>query len=101
MAVIGFLFGVLTLTSAIVPQLIGIGMLVVFRPLFYTAISCVPFYQQLYIQWWWLTYSDYAAKVFGFRTFGTVYGLAMTLSGLFGLILTPLGWSPRPGQSRY
>lgn len=25
-----------------------------------------------------------------FETFGTVYGLAMTLSGLFGLILTPL-----------
>ncbi|KAK4689168.1 hypothetical protein P7C73_g923, partial [Tremellales sp. Uapishka_1] len=85
LSLIGFLFGVLTLSSAMIPQLIGIGMLVVFRPLFYTAVS------------------DYAAKVFGFKTFGTVYGassmialanepgLAMTLSGLFGLILTPLG----------
>ncbi|ORY23437.1 major facilitator superfamily domain-containing protein [Naematelia encephala] len=72
MAVLGLLFGILTLTPSTVPQLIGIGMLVVFRPLFYTAIS------------------DYAAKIFGFQTFGTVYGLAMTLSGLFGLILTPL-----------
>jgi hypothetical protein len=25
-----------------------------------------------------------------FETFGTVYGLAMTLSGLFGLLLTPM-----------
>jgi hypothetical protein len=26
--------------------------------------------------------SDYAAKVFGFQTFGTVYGLIITLSGI-------------------
>lgn len=28
--------------------------------------------------------------MFGFHTFGTVYGLANSLSGLFGLILRPL-----------
>jgi len=72
LAIMPAAFGILTLTSSVIPQLIGIGFLVVYRPLFYTAIS------------------DYAAKVFGFETFGTVYGLAMTLSGLFGLILTPL-----------
>jgi hypothetical protein len=111
LGVMGISFGALTLTSTIVPQLIGIGVLVVARPLFYTAIS------------------DYAAKVFGyvpipslllvsllhpfiypffyillyvpslrsrekidarFETFGTVYGLAMTLSGLLGLLLTPM-----------
>lgn len=72
MAVMGLAFGVLTLQSTVAPQLVGIGFIVVFRPLFYTAIS------------------DYAAKVFGFETFGTVYGLSMTVSGLFGLLLTPL-----------
>jgi uncharacterized membrane protein YqaE (UPF0057 family) len=86
LGVMGVTFGALTLTSTIIPQLIGIAILVVARPLFYTAIS------------------DYAAKVFGyvllpfsevwtddrFETFGTVYGLAMTLSGLLGLLLTPM-----------
>jgi hypothetical protein len=48
LGVMGISFGALTLTSTIVPQLIGIGVLVVARPLFYTAIS------------------DYAAKVFGY-----------------------------------
>jgi len=48
LGLMGILFGALTLTSTIVPQLIGIGVLVVARPLFYTAIS------------------DYAAKVFGY-----------------------------------
>jgi hypothetical protein len=42
MAIMGFFFGLLTMFPTTVPQLIGIGMLVVFRPLFYTAISCVP-----------------------------------------------------------
>ncbi|GFZ42804.1 hypothetical protein JCM24511_00522 [Saitozyma sp. JCM 24511] len=72
MALLGFFFGLLTMFNTTIPQLIGIGMLVIFRPLFYTAIS------------------DYAAKVFGFETFGTVYGLAMAMSGAFGLVLTPL-----------
>jgi hypothetical protein len=48
LGLMGISFGALTLTSTIVPQLIGIGVLVVARPLFYTAIS------------------DYAAKVFGY-----------------------------------
>jgi hypothetical protein len=50
LGVMGVLFGALTLTSTIVPQLVGIGVLVIARPLFYTAIS------------------DYAAKVFGYVT---------------------------------
>ncbi|KAL7419783.1 hypothetical protein Q5752_005699 [Cryptotrichosporon argae] len=72
MFTLGLAFGALTLVRSTGCQLAGIGALVVFRPLFYTAIS------------------DYAAKVFGFTTFGTVYGLSMTLSGLFGLVLGPL-----------
>lgn len=39
MSLMGLLFGVLTLLPTTIPQLIGIAMLVVFRPLYYTAIS--------------------------------------------------------------
>jgi hypothetical protein len=39
MGLLGLLFGALTLASGTIPQLIGIAMLVIFRPLFYTAIS--------------------------------------------------------------
>lgn len=42
----------------------GIILFVLYRPFYYTAVS------------------DYSAKVFGFRTFGTVYGLIICLSGL-------------------
>ena len=40
-------------------------LFVVYRPLYYTAVS------------------DYAAKVFGFQTFGKVYGAIICLAGLF------------------
>lgn len=43
----------------------NIILFVLYRPFYYTAVS------------------DYSAKVFGFRTFGTVYGLIICLSGLF------------------
>lgn len=42
----------------------NITLFVLYRPFYYTAVS------------------DYAAKVFGFRTFGTVYGLTICLAGL-------------------
>ncbi|KAK5014826.1 hypothetical protein LTR39_002941, partial [Cryomyces antarcticus] len=42
----------------------NVCLFVVYRPLYYTAVS------------------DYAAKVFGFRTFGKVYGLIICLAGL-------------------
>lgn len=42
----------------------NISLFVLYRPFYYTAVS------------------DYAAKVFGFRTFGTVYGLTICLAGL-------------------
>ena len=42
----------------------NVCIFVIFRPLYYSAMS------------------DYAAKVFGFATFGRVYGLIITLSGL-------------------
>ncbi|KAK9773660.1 putative Major facilitator superfamily (MFS) profile domain-containing protein [Seiridium cardinale] len=43
----------------------NIILFVLYRPFYYTAVS------------------DYSAKVFGFRTFGTVYGTIICLSGLF------------------
>ena len=43
-----------------------------YRPFYYTAVS------------------DYSAKVFGFQTFGKVYGLIICLAGLFNLVQSPL-----------
>lgn len=43
----------------------NVCLFVLYRPFYYTAVS------------------DYSAKVFGFRTFGTVYGLIICLSGIF------------------
>ncbi|KAI0175672.1 MFS general substrate transporter [Hypoxylon sp. FL1284] len=42
----------------------NVALFVLYRPFYYTAVS------------------DYSAKVFGFRTFGTVYGAVICLSGL-------------------
>lgn len=46
---------------------LNVGLLVIYRPFYYTAVS------------------DYAAKVFGFDTFGRVYGLMISISGVFNL----------------
>lgn len=46
---------------------LNIFFFVIYRPFYYTAVS------------------DYAAKVFGFYTFGKVYGLIICVSGLFNL----------------
>ncbi|KAK4168524.1 major facilitator superfamily domain-containing protein [Cladorrhinum sp. PSN259] len=43
----------------------NVCLFVLYRPFYYTAVS------------------DYSAKVFGFRTFGTVYGTIICLSGVF------------------
>lgn len=50
----------------------NIVLFVLYRPLYYTTVS------------------DYAAKVFGFVTFGKVYGLIICLAGLFNFLQTPL-----------
>ncbi|KAH7121108.1 major facilitator superfamily domain-containing protein [Dendryphion nanum] len=47
-------------------------LFVIYRPLYYTAVS------------------DYAAKVFGFATFGKVYGLIICLAGLLNFSQTAL-----------
>ena len=50
----------------------NIVLFVVYRPLYYTAVS------------------DYAAKVFGFHTFGKVYGLIICLAGILNFIQSAL-----------
>lgn len=50
----------------------GVMLFVLYRPLYYTAVS------------------DYSAKVFGFATFGKVYGLIICLAGLLNFSQTAL-----------
>ncbi|KAK8125337.1 MFS transporter [Apiospora kogelbergensis] len=50
----------------------NVMLFVLYRPFYYTAVS------------------DYSAKVFGFRTFGTVYGTIICLSGLFNFVQSGL-----------
>src|SRR5690606_5914944 len=52
----------------------NVALFVVYRPFYYTAIS------------------DLCAKVFGFRTFGTVYGALISLSGAFGFAQSGLDY---------
>lgn len=53
--------------NSFISSLLGIVLLTMYRPFYYTVVS------------------DYCSKVFGFETFGTVYGLLMTLAGLCNL----------------
>ncbi|KAL6451707.1 FMP42 Protein FMP42 [Candida maltosa Xu316] len=62
---ISITIGVLGLVANYGLAVIGVCLFVAYRPLFYTTIS------------------DFCAKVFGFDTFGTVYGAVMCLSGIF------------------
>ncbi|CEP60199.1 Fmp42p LALA0_S01e05248g [Lachancea lanzarotensis] len=64
---ISMIIGILGLFPSFILNLIGVLMLVAYRPFYYTVVS------------------DYSAKVFGFETFGTVYGLLMCLSGIFNM----------------
>jgi len=75
------LSGLVVIASAIgvlgvIPQMwaayANVCLFVLYRPFYYTCVS------------------DYAAKVFGFHTFGKVYGLIICLAGLFNFIQTPL-----------
>lgn len=77
-----FALGFLVVTATIIgvlgclPYMWGaianVCLFVVYRPFYYTTVS------------------DYAAKVFGFQTFGKVYGLIICLAGLFNFLQSPL-----------
>lgn len=55
-----------------VSNLIGIVLLVVYRPFYYTVVS------------------DYVSKVFGFDTFGTIYGTLICISGVLNMFQSVL-----------
>ncbi|RCK65089.1 Protein FMP42 [Candida viswanathii] len=63
--IISITIGVLGLVSNYALAVVGVCIFVAYRPLFYTTIS------------------DLSAKIFGFETFGTVYGAIMCISGVF------------------
>ena len=58
------LIGVLGVLPSAVAAYANVALFVLYRPFYYTAVS------------------DYAAKVFGFQTFGKVYGLIICVAGL-------------------
>lgn len=66
------IFGFAGLVGNFYFGIINICVFVVFRPYFYTTIS------------------DFCAKVFGFDTFGTVYGAVICVSGLFNFFQSAL-----------
>lgn len=57
--------GVLGLLGSFIAGVLNVCIFVAYRPFFYTAVS------------------DFCAKVFGFDTFGTVYGAIICTSGVF------------------
>ncbi|KAI5475172.1 hypothetical protein MNV49_001859 [Pseudohyphozyma bogoriensis] len=69
---LGVAFGVFGMTGSVALQIVGFGAFVVFRPLLYTAVS------------------EAVAKIMGFKSFGTIYGAAMTLAGFVALLNVPL-----------
>lgn len=79
-AVLSWLVGVTTAVGilGITPEMwaayANVCLFVLYRPFYYTAVS------------------DYSAKVFGFRTFGTVYGTIICLSGLFNFSQSALDY---------
>lgn len=62
------IIGVLGCLPSFPAAVANICLFVVYRPFYYTAVS------------------DYAAKVFGFQTFGKVYGLIICTAGIFNLV---------------
>ena len=59
------LIGILGLLPSLGAAYLNVILFVLYRPFYYTAVS------------------DYTAKVFGFHTFGKVYGLVICIAGLF------------------
>lgn len=62
---LSLVIGIFGLTHSYILLMINVCMFVAYRPFFYTSVS------------------DFCAKVFGFDTFGTVYGAIVCISGLF------------------
>ncbi|KAL7270000.1 hypothetical protein RUND412_007307 [Rhizina undulata] len=74
LVVLATVIGILGMLPFYPAALANIILFVLYRPFYYTAVS------------------DYAAKVFGFETFGKVYGLIIALAGIGNLGQTGLDW---------
>lgn len=72
LVVIATAIGVLGVLPFMWAAYANVAIFVIYRPLYYTALS------------------DYAAKVFGFQTFGKVYGLMICLAGLLNFLQSGL-----------
>ena len=72
LVIVATVIGVLGCLPYMWAAIANICLFVIYRPFYYTAVS------------------DYAAKVFGFQTFGKVYGLIICLAGLFNFVQSPL-----------
>lgn len=68
LTVISVAIGILGLFPWIQGTYLGIILLVLYRPFYYTAVS------------------DFCAKVFGFETFGTIYGTIICFSGVCNIL---------------
>lgn len=69
---VSLVIGVLGLLGSFIAGVINVSIFVAYRPFFYTAVS------------------DFCAKVFGFDTFGTVYGAIICTSGVFNFLQSVL-----------
>jgi MFS family permease len=72
LVVIATIIGVLGCLPFTWAAIANVCLFVIYRPFYYTTVS------------------DYSAKVFGFQTFGKVYGLIICLAGLFNFLQSPL-----------
>lgn len=68
LSLVSVLVGILGLVSWLPGTYTGIILFVVYRPFYYTAVS------------------DFCAKVFGFETFGTVYGTIICIAGMCNIL---------------
>lgn len=66
------IIGVLGCLPYVWAAIANVSLFVIYRPFYYTAVS------------------DYSAKVFGFQTFGKVYGLIICLAGVLNFVQSPL-----------
>lgn len=86
LSVVSVAIGIFGIFPFYITALCNVCLLVVYRPFYYTCVS------------------DYCAKVFGFDTFGTTYGLIIAFSGMMNLLQSPLdrlthevfNYDPRP-----
>lgn len=72
LVVVATLIGVLGCLPYVWAAIANVVLFVFYRPFYYTAVS------------------DYSAKVFGFVTFGKVYGLIICLAGVLNFVQSPL-----------